>query len=212
MGDRWIKEDRYEGLTISVVEGISENELIRLYGGDPNMSQPRLFDDAMGYLGVTGIDEDVFYVQTLTVGSQVVAIENNGWTGSVCEIARRATANGGRFMSVYWCDANVNDSLIYAENGVVTAYFAGRSCSGKYHVGPTMPDWFADHDTEQRDRQQWLTLITKATGVTVDQAWFTTPQRATQTPLVDDLLPQVVLGKNVSGGAIIQSNPHCWTP
>lgn len=205
---QWIKDERYDAVTIAVAEGVSEDAVIRTYGGDPGSSNLALFDQSVGMTN----GDDVFHLQTLTEGGRVVAIENNGWTGAVAEIARRATANGGRFLSVYWNGAIVNFTVIYAVDGTIEGWHNDRSC-GQGKILSSVPEW----DEGISFQESWsiapsLALMEYLMGVEIKEEWFAAQQRTTPIPDVDSLLPQVVLGKNISGGDIIQSNPAAWAP
>ncbi|GLZ28218.1 hypothetical protein Lesp02_04080 [Lentzea sp. NBRC 105346] len=207
-GYRWIKDERYDAVTIAIAEGVSEDAVIRTYGGDPGSSNLATFDQSIGMVN----GDDDFHLQTLTAGGLVVAIENNGWTGAVAEIARRATADGGRWLSVYWNGAIVNFTVIYAVNGTIEGWYNDRSC-GQGKKPASTPEW----DEGVSSQEGWsiapsLALMEHLMGVKIMEEWFTTPQRTTRIPDVDSLLPQVVLGKNISGGDIIQSDPAAWTP
>jgi hypothetical protein len=101
-----------EGLlwTAAVVEGRSEAEVIRGYGGDPDhpvgampfaATEPDLYRpvplDLPANLIPAPIDEGKVYVQILTHGRYVVALENNGFAGADPTLARRLSQSGGRF-------------------------------------------------------------------------------------------------------------------
>ncbi|MGQ0842227.1 hypothetical protein [Actinokineospora sp.] len=50
-----------------------------------------------------------------------MAVEPNGWAGSIPEIARRLSAGGGYFFSLYWSPSAYQ--IMEAVDGKVTAFF-----------------------------------------------------------------------------------------
>lgn len=103
---RWVDRFLEMGATITVASGITEDEFIRAFGGDP--SEPARVRDPW--------DAD----QVLLVGSLgdgVVAIESNGWQGNRPEVLRRVSLTG-RAASVYW-NVNAVKNFSAAEKGVV---------------------------------------------------------------------------------------------
>jgi hypothetical protein len=67
-------------------------------------------------------------------------------------------------------------------------------------------------DQEDGSRAPALALVAELMKARIDEGWFAQPWRTTRIPDVDALLPQVVLGQNVSGGDIVQSDPAAWVP
>jgi hypothetical protein len=201
----WIESERFDAFTLAVAQGVTEDALIRVYGGDPDAGRLATFEESMG-------DPDgSFFVQTLTVGGLVVAIENNGWTGNVAEIARRATtAGGGRFTSVYWCSAIGTLGVLYAVAATVRGWHHDRS--GDERVPAEIPEWRAATTAEANPVAAAVALLDRIMGVRVQSEWFTNPRRTTPIPEVVQLLPQVSLGRNISDGDISQSDPAAWRP
>lgn len=178
--------------------------MIRIYGGDPATSAPARFEDSMGDL-----DGD-FFVHTVSVTDRVVAMENNGWTGNA-EIARRASARGGRFGSVYWCEAIATLGVIYAVDGVVQGWHHDRSCGqGKAPAG--MPEWDEALAAPGHPVPAAAALLAQLMTLDIRQEWFLADGRTTAVPDSDTLLPQVELGEYGTGEDIIQSDPACWAP
>lgn len=162
----WADEDENLAWTVAVIDGFDADEVIRIYGGDP--AQPLgqwTFDDAW-------VPEDdfgeYFYVQVITHDGYVVAIEPNGWTGKVAEIARRASADGGRFFSVYW-NADGRWYIVQAINGAVTGSF---DVALRY---PTdlLPAWAVEVDFSTNNLGALcLALMEQQTGLVFDPAWL----------------------------------------
>jgi hypothetical protein len=170
----WVNE--IEAWTVSVVEGRRRDDVVRAFGGDPA--------DPAGEFTFAGVDAQrgpqvdhlEFYVQLLTVGDHVVAIEHNGWSGSLPEIARRCSTDGGRFFSVYW---NVNGfgMITQAIDSAVTACFEALYPFGAtQNQGERRPDWaIGSEDDVDRAWQVDMALLEQQTGVAVDPAWLQTP-------------------------------------
>ncbi len=76
----WADEDENLVLTLAVVTGSSVSELVRVYGGGDIEPVLLNHDDAWVPQKDFG---SYFHVQTLTEGLYTVAIEPNGWTGSL---------------------------------------------------------------------------------------------------------------------------------
>jgi hypothetical protein len=170
----WVNE--IEAWTVSVVDGRQMDDVIRIYGGDPSTS--------IGEFTFAGVDDQrgpqldhlEFYVQPLSLGERVVTIEHNGWSGSLPEIARRCSANGGRFFSVYW---NVNGFglITQAIDGKITATFEAL-----YPFDPAegqwdrRPDWAIGPAVDVNKAWQVdMALLEQQTGVEVDPGWLRMP-------------------------------------
>lgn len=151
-----------------MVEGKSADDLVRLYGGDPTQSIGSLtYDDA------TVPHEDFgkyFHLQIRACGPYVVAIENNGWTGNLPEIARRASVDDGRFFSVYWSPSA--SGILEAVNGAVTAYFDPVlfDPGSKFDVYPA---WAHESEMEIRIlRAVSLAYMERQSGLEFDRTWL----------------------------------------
>ncbi len=87
----WI-EDVDLAWTLAVIQGHTVDEVVRTYRGEPvgtaTFEGSAVPEESIG---------DYFHVQVFRQGQHVLAIENNGWCGSSPTIARRASADGGRF-------------------------------------------------------------------------------------------------------------------
>src|SRR6266498_2520611 len=105
------------------------------------------------------------------VAIQQVLLVTNGWSGSIPEIARRCSAHGGHFFSVYW-NVNAFGMLVEAIDGKVTAHFESL-----YPIAPdppqpdeVRPPWSIGPETEPRlARQTCLALMEQQTGLAFDQ-------------------------------------------
>lgn len=169
----WAKDIKLEAWTVAVIERRAIDDVIQIYGGDP--AAP------VGELTFTGVDEYrgpqldhlEFYLQILTHHEHVVAIENDGFSGSFPEIARRCSAGGGHFFSVYW-NVNAFGMVTQAIDGTITANFE--------MIAPTAPeadqwerrpDWAIGPETDiEVVRQTCMARLEQQTGVAVDPAWL----------------------------------------
>ena len=99
VADRYAWVDQIEAWTVAVVCGRPADEVLGIYGGDPAAS---VGDHPFAQLAdLQGSGSDLtFHAQLLDVAGRVVVIENNGWSGSLPEIARRCSADGAEFFSV----------------------------------------------------------------------------------------------------------------
>lgn len=174
-------------LTFAVVTGSSEDDIVQVYGGDPTKRTSLTIAEAED---ATLDDPGAFNFQVFTHSSSVVALENNGWSGTVPEIARRASA-GGRFISVHW---NVNGLFRITEaiKGEVTAYF--EPSSGARQVAPdeVVPAWVSGVEfTAGRLRATCLALMEVETGVAFERQWCETKLPTYRIPDPDVLLAGV---------------------
>ena len=71
--DRYAWTKQNYGICLAVVDGVTEDELIDRYGGDPSTAGPATFDQAME---PAGRGAAVLFVRT------VLAVEDNGWQGT----------------------------------------------------------------------------------------------------------------------------------
>jgi len=164
---------RLEAGTMAVIDGRNLPDVLRIYGGDP--------DAPVGELTFAGVDEHRgpqldhldFYVQMFMHGECVVAIENNGYSGSFPEIARRCSADGGRFFSVYW---NVNGFGLVTQgiDGVITARFETICPTApEADPGERRPEWAIGPETDIAVvRQTCMAQLERQTGVAVEERWL----------------------------------------
>ena len=180
----WVKDPKLEAWTVAVVERRTVDEVLRIYGGDPTAPVREFTFYGIDEYRGPQFDHLDFYVHIFRHGDHVVAIENNGWSGSLPEIARRCSADGGHFFSVYW---NVNGF------GLVTQAIDGVLKSNFETIFPfapepsddweLRPDWAIGPETDlEVVRQTCMAQLEQQTGVEVDQAWLTTPLPTYQVP------------------------------
>jgi len=180
-------------LTFAVVQRSTVQEAVRVYGGDPPRSQLMTTAEAED---AALDDPGYFYVQVFEHEMSVIALENNGWSGTVPEIARRASAGGASFFSVHW---NVNGlfRITAAEGGKVTASFDPMRVDVD-DPGDLVPGWAADVPFEVgKLRAASLAAAEERTGVAFDQAWL-----ATKLPTYRIPDPEVLL-EGVEGARLL---------
>ncbi|SDD70631.1 DUF6461 domain-containing protein [Actinokineospora iranica] len=166
----WVDTAYDLALTVAVIEGSTTDELVSVYGGKPG--------EPVGLLSFAESEvpeQDFGHYFTLRVrerGSHLIAVENNGWSGSVPEIARRASHNGGRFFSVYW---NVNglSHIVQAIDGKIVAYLEPLFANREPQVGEVYPDWLHGNDFDpEHYKSASLAAMEDQTGIAFDRAWL----------------------------------------
>ncbi|MEV0774495.1 DUF6461 domain-containing protein [Streptomyces sp. NPDC050433] len=173
----WADTDALEACTFSVVAGKSEDDVIRAFGGDPGESRLMTFAEAADEQA-DHLYEDYELLRVVTSKEHVVAIEW-GYHGSLPEIARRASADGGEFFSVHW-DVNARHQVMRARDGRVDGAFdpAELEDADWADPGPEVPAW-AEGVTFRLGTlcAESFALMERTTGVAVDPAWIDTPLR-----------------------------------
>ncbi|MEV1116136.1 DUF6461 domain-containing protein [Actinosynnema sp. NPDC049800] len=174
-------------MTFAVIQRSTVQEVVRVYGGDPAKSQLMTTIEAED---AALDDRGCFYVQVFEHETSVIALENNGWSGTVPEIARRASAGGATFFSVHW---NVNGlfRVTEAEDGTVTASFDPMRVDAD-DLGDLVPAWAAEVPFAiGKLRATSLAAAGERTGVAFDQAWLATKLPTYRIPDPDVLLEGV---------------------
>jgi hypothetical protein len=185
----WADEDYDLAWTVAVVEGLDPGYLLALYGGSPAASLGRLtFAEAMRQRTDHFDDYSVF--QILGHDRQLVAIEPNGWTGNMPEIARRATASGGTFFSVYWSPSTFQ--ILQAKDGQVTGSFDPNFIGLPAGANDLLPGWVGDDDFPlEQLKASCMAAMEQQTGVAFDRAWLDKPLPTYRIPDPDALLKDV---------------------
>ncbi|MFD3521668.1 DUF6461 domain-containing protein [Streptomyces sp. NPDC058653] len=163
--------------TFSVVAGKSEDEVIRAFGGDPGESRLMTFAEAADEQA-DHLYEDYELLRVITAKEHVVAIEW-GYHGSLPEIARRASADGGEFFSVH-ADVNARHQVMRAVDGRVDGAFDPAELEDMDWLDPRpeVPAWAEDVSFHpERLRAESFALLERTAGAAVDPAWLDTPLR-----------------------------------
>jgi hypothetical protein len=171
----WVKETTLEAWTVAVIERRGIDKVLQTYGADR--------DRPTGELTFSDIDElrdnkteIQFYVQVVSRGEHAIAIENDGYTGSLPEVARRCSAGGGRFFSIYW-NVNAFGLVTQAVDGVVTAQFEMIApFEPEEQSGELRPEWAIGPETDiEIVRQTCMAHLERQTGVVIEPGWLRAP-------------------------------------
>lgn len=172
----WVND--FEALTVAVVHGRSRDEVLRIYGADPDRplgDHPFAQARELRHLGAAA--ESNLIILRPEPGPAVIALENDGYTGGVPEIARRCSADGGRFFSVYW-NVNAFGTLIEAVDGTVTAYFEHLYPLAPHaEAGEKRPSWAIGAEIGvDKAKAACFALMEQRTGVAFDRHWLNEPR------------------------------------
>jgi hypothetical protein len=175
---RWAEQDGLVALTISVVAGRTEEDVVSAFGGAQAPRRIMTFRQ-IGDILATPEAGSIHPMLVVSTGSCVVTIENTGYHGSIPEIARRASAGGGRFFSAYW-DMHGDHQVMYAEDGRVQVVFdpldARRAPAG---ASVPLPRWAEGVRPDRTDAgASCLALLERVMRVRVDRDWMHMPLRA----------------------------------
>lgn len=169
----WIDRFMDNGATVTIASGISVDELISAFGGDPSLPAVRRAPWEMDQMLLVG-----------ALGDGIVAIEPNGWEGNRAEVLRRASAHG-RAASVYW-NINAVKRFAAAENGVVLdqiEYWSELKSPRLLELAEDL-----DRDTSADSVARGLVVAERFTGVALTQAFAIELENAGRGY---DLLPQL---------------------
>ncbi|MQA61612.1 MAG: hypothetical protein GEU86_08955 [Actinophytocola sp.] len=160
-----------ESWTVAVVEGMSAEDVVRIYGGDPDRVVGEYRFAQLYYLQGDERSGYRFHLQVLARGDHVVALENHGYTGNLPEIARRCSADGGRSFSVYWSPSS-RPQLLQAIDGQLTSHV--DLCSGEEpYTGEPAPPWIKNLNVDlAKLRSTSLVLLEQQTGLAFDHDWL----------------------------------------
>ncbi|MFD5894972.1 DUF6461 domain-containing protein [Streptomyces sp. NPDC060366] len=184
----WADADEPGAYTFSVVAGSAEDEVIRAFGGDPSETRRMTFAEAADEQA-DHLYEDYELLRVVTFGERVVAIEW-GYRGSDPEIARRASAGGGEFFSVYR-DVNARHQVLHAFDGRVDGMFEPAELEDAAWLDPRpeVPVWAADVSFHMDTLcAESFALMERTMGVAVDPAWIGTSLRTVLLAPADGLL------------------------
>lgn len=170
----WVNE--IEGWTVSVMGRRPVDEVVRIYGGGHAEPVGTVSFVATDERRGPDLDRVELFVQVFQAGEHTVTLEHNGWSGAFPEVARRCSADGGSFFSVYW-NIHAAGTVTQAEGGVIVASFEPL-----YPLAPDeqpwerRPEWAVGPEVEPGlTRQVCMTQLERQTGVAVEQSWLTEP-------------------------------------
>jgi uncharacterized protein DUF6461 len=167
----WTK--KIEAWTVAVTEGRTPEEVLRIYGGSPERSMGEFTAAELDARQRLQDDHRDFYLRILCVGDRVVALENNGYSGAFPEIARRCSADGGRFFSVYWSIAGAG-TVTQAVDGAIVANFEPIfPIEPEEQEWERRPEWAIGPEVDvELARQTCLAQLEQQTGVAVLESWL----------------------------------------
>jgi hypothetical protein len=196
-GEEVLGGSLFESYTVSVVRGRTEDEVIRGFGGDP-AAEPQMLTFAEAVEEATahgGYADDYELLGVVSSGEYVVAIEW-GYRGSIPEIARRLSANGGEFFSAYG-SINARYQVMHAQDGRVDGRFdpfdvADLEGRGEDDPPEELPAWAQDAPFHLGELSaESFALMERTMGLPIRPEWFssrlrTVPMAAEKT-LFDDI-------------------------
>jgi hypothetical protein len=194
---RWADEELDLAWTVAVIEGQPMAEVVRRDGGDPDQS---IGDHTFAQLDdLQGDADDLrFHLQTFVHKRHVVAVERNGWTGAVPEIARRCARDNAEFFAVHW-SLSSNPRIDQAVDGRVAAYFE-MFAGATPHAGGPVPGWMGGLVVElDRLRSTAMALLEWHTGLAFERQWL---DEVTASPI-----PACCAGRARRLGAVISCRP-----
>jgi hypothetical protein len=200
----WLRGDErvrggelFESYTVSVVRGRTEDEVISGFGGDP-AAEPQMLTLAEAIEEESahgGYADDYALLRVVSSGEYVVATEV-GYRGSIPEIARRLSADGGEFFSAY-ANVNARHQVMHAQDGRVDGRFdpfdvADLEGRGEDDPPEELPAWAQDvaFHTYGLDAEAFA-LMERTMGLPIRAEWFssrlrTVPLAAEKTLFDDD--------------------------
>ncbi|MFD5575018.1 DUF6461 domain-containing protein [Streptomyces cadmiisoli] len=170
----WADRDEPEAYTFSVIAGRTEDDVIRAFGGDTDASRMMTFAEAAN----EEANQRCELLRVVTAEAHVVTVEW-GYHGSIPEIARRASADGGEFFSVYR-DINARYQVMHAVDGRVDGMFDPFDLldAAWMEPQPKLPTWAAGVSFHMESLcAESFALMERTMGVTVDPAWIDVPLR-----------------------------------
>nr|WTB31872.1 DUF6461 domain-containing protein [Streptomyces sp. NBC_00830] len=168
----WADADEPDAYTFSVTSGKTEDEVIRVFGGDAAASRMMTFAEAVDEQA-SHLYEDYELLHVVAVEKHVIAIEW-GYHGSIPEIARRASADGGEFFSVHR-NINARYQVTHALDGRVDAMFDpfGLEDATWMDRQREVPTWAQDVTFRKETLcAESFALMERTMGVPVDPAWL----------------------------------------
>ncbi|MFF2386321.1 DUF6461 domain-containing protein [Streptomyces sp. NPDC058108] len=173
----WADADELDAYTFSVIAGKTEDEVIRAFGGDPEASRMMTFSEASAEQAAH-LYEDYELLRVVTVDRRVIAIEC-GYHGCIPEIARRASADGGEFFSIYR-SVNARYQVMHALDGHVDGTFDPFDLEDAAWMDPEpeVPVWAEGVAFHMGNLcAESFALMERTMGVRVDPRWLNTAIR-----------------------------------
>jgi hypothetical protein len=153
---RWIRDSPLDdAATVTVCTGMAEAEALLAFGADPTSARPT----------EQVVDSGDPFVCTLDVGGAVLAVEVNGFQGSLPEVLTRLSARGAA-ASMFW-NINAVTNIAAARGGSVLIDYEPL---GNPDPGTDDPDVLAaleglDFDDPRYGAECGLVVVERFTGV-----------------------------------------------
>lgn len=198
----WADEDDDLAWTVGVFDRFAADAILAFYGArSGDQLGDMTFDDAMA-LRNEHFDEYAV-VQIKTHQKYGVAIEPNGWTGNMPEIARRASASGGHFFSIYWSPSAFQ--ILEAKDGQATASFDPNFIGLPAGANDLLPGWVdADAFPLEQLKASCLAAMQQRTRLAFDRSWLAARLPTYRIPDPDKLLKEVEGARMGMMGAVPQ--------
>ncbi|MFJ3706187.1 MULTISPECIES: DUF6461 domain-containing protein [Streptomyces] len=180
----WIDEE--DGLypVLTLVEGVTEEEVLRGFGGDPEATR-LLAAEEIYDLQPRNLDRRD-HVGVGTVGDTVFALEVVGSTGAVPGVLRNLS-RGGRCFGLL-LGISGGDRVFYAVDGDLVVYEEPYGPVTPLREGDARwdPFWCAGLIDVTDPTEFWglklFLLAERVMGVTIERSWFTRPLRTAEVP------------------------------
>ncbi|WP_330338668.1 DUF6461 domain-containing protein [Streptomyces sp. NBC_00557] len=182
--------DEPDAYTFSVIAGRTEDEVIRAFGGDPGASRLMTFAESVEEQAAH-LYEDYELLRVLTVDRHVIAIEW-GCHGSIPEVARRTSADGGEFFSVYR-NVNARYQVMHAFDGRVDGMFDPFELEDAAWMDPEpdTPAWAEGVVFHMETLcAESFALMERTMGVAIDPEWMSTALRTVRLTSPSELFSQ----------------------
>ncbi|WP_053640281.1 MULTISPECIES: DUF6461 domain-containing protein [unclassified Streptomyces] len=182
--DRFDWTDEEDGFypVLTLIEGITEDEVIRRFGG--NASATRLLASEEVHDLQPEYPDRRDHVSVGTAGDVVFALEVVGWTGAVPGVLRDLS-RAGRCFGLH-LDINGGDTVHYAVDGDLVVYEEPYGPVTPLREGDTRwdPAWCAGLIDVTDPTEVWgpklFLLAERVMGVTIERSWFTQPLRTAE--------------------------------
>jgi len=176
--------------SMTVVEGLDEDEVIRRLGGDPRATEPM---DRRRYweLHLGGDRDEPYFVGVATVGRIVCAVEHNGWSASIPGVLRRLSVGARAFNMLNHIEAK--DCVGYAVNGDLLVFEEPWGPLTPLSPGDRRWDASWCDGLSDLDSDVWLrgarlrALAERVMGCRLELGWCTGALRTAAVPSPDDL-------------------------
>lgn len=180
----WVDEEDGFYPILTMVEGLTEDEVIRRFGGDPVATRPLTTDGI--YDLQPGHGGQRHFVGVATTGCMVFALEVVGSTGATPGVLRDLS-RGGRCFGIL-LDVNGADSVHYAIDGDLVVYEEPYGTVSPLREGDTRwdPAWCEGLIDITDPTEFWgpklFLLAERVMGTVIERTWFTKALRTAELP------------------------------